>query len=327
MVVNDLDAAEAEASARAIMETGGVAVAYPGNVTSDDFPRGLIETALREFGDIHILVNNAGYIWNGPLHKISDEQWDAIQAVHLKAPFRILRELRGFLDFRVAEERKAGAVAHRKVVNVSSVSATGGAAGQANYAAAKAGLHGLTRSLAKEWGPLAVNVNCVAFGYIETRLTQEISGETAVMIEGVARRVGLTRPMIEAIKGAHSAWPGGNAPMKRPEAFCSSVFRNPTTSPVRFWKSVADLLVKEPILSGATHGHENAIGGAASDVIMPSKDGDGELPGEFPFTRGRLSNPNTRVNWIQRELSGEGDGDVPTSKFDICFSMAKPALM
>ena len=98
------------------------------------------------------------------------------------------------------EERKYGVVVHRKVVNVSSVSATGGAAGQANYAAAKAGLHGLTRSLAKEWGPLAVNVNCVAFGYIETRLTQEITGETAVMIEGVPRRVGLTRPMIEAIK-------------------------------------------------------------------------------------------------------------------------------
>jgi 3-oxoacyl-[acyl-carrier protein] reductase len=200
VLVNDLDTAEAEASARAVTEAGGVAIAYPGNVTSDDFPRGFIETALRKFGDIHILVNNAGYIWNGPLHKISDEQWDAIQAVHLKAPFRILRELRGFLDVRVAQERKAGAITHRKVVNVSSVSGTAGAAGQANYAAAKAGLHGLTRSLAKEWGPLAVNVNCVAFGYIETRLTQEISGETAVMIEGVARRVGLTRPMIEAIK-------------------------------------------------------------------------------------------------------------------------------
>ena len=89
---------------------------------------------------------------------------------------------------------------HRKIVNVSSVSATAGAAGQANYAAAKAGLHGLTRSLAKEWGPLAVNVNCVAFGYIETRLTQEISGETVVTIDGAARRVGLTRPMIEALK-------------------------------------------------------------------------------------------------------------------------------
>jgi 3-oxoacyl-[acyl-carrier protein] reductase len=200
VVVNDLDAAEAQDCARAVIEAGGMAIAYPGNVTSEDFPRGFIETALREFGDIHIVVNNAGYIWNGPLHKIGDQQWDSIQDVHLKAPFRILRELHGFLAARVAQERAAGAVVHRKVVNVSSVSATAGVAGQANYAAAKAGLLGLTRSLAKEWGPLAVNVNCVAFGYIETRLTQEISGETVVMIEGAARRVGLTRPMIEAVK-------------------------------------------------------------------------------------------------------------------------------
>jgi 3-oxoacyl-[acyl-carrier protein] reductase len=200
VVVNDLDAGEAEAAARAITDAGGKAIALPGNVTAADFPACFIGAALREFGDIHILVNNAGYIWNGPLHKISDEQWQAIQDVHLNAPFRILRELRSFLDARVAEERKSGKVIHRKVVNVSSVSATGGAAGQANYAAAKAGLHGLTRSLAREWGPLAVNVNCVAFGYIETRLTQEIKGETTVMIEGAARRVGLTRPMIDAAK-------------------------------------------------------------------------------------------------------------------------------
>ena len=200
VLVNDLDAAEAESAARAIKEAGGVAVAYPGNVANADFPRGFIGAALEQFGDIHIVINNAGYIWNAPLHKIADEQWDAIQDVHLKAPFRILRELRTFLDARVAEERKNGTVVHRKIVNVSSVSATGGAAGQANYAAAKAGLHGLTRSLAKEWGPLSINVNCVAFGYIETRLTQEIRGETVVTIDDVARRVGLTRPMIEAIK-------------------------------------------------------------------------------------------------------------------------------
>ena len=90
---------------------------------------------------------------------------------------------------------------HRKIVNVSSVAATGGTAGQANYSAAKAGLHGLTRSLAKEWGRLAVNVNCVAFGYIETRLTQRIEGETTISIKGRDHRVGLTDGMIEAIRG------------------------------------------------------------------------------------------------------------------------------
>src|SRR5579863_7113714 len=105
VMINDLDAAEAEAAARAIRDDGGAAVAFPGNVTADDFPSRFIAAALREFGDIHILVNNAGYIWNGPLHKISDEQWQAIQDVHLNAPFRILRELRSFLDARVAEER------------------------------------------------------------------------------------------------------------------------------------------------------------------------------------------------------------------------------
>lgn len=200
VVVNDLDVEPAEAAVQAIRNSGGTAAAYPGSVTDKDFAQGFIGAALDQFGDIHILVNNAGYIWNGPLQKISDEQWDAIQDVHLKAPFRILRELRAFLTTRVSEERKTGARIHRKVVNVSSVAAIGGTAGQANYAAAKAGLHGLTRSLAKEWGPLAVNVNCVAFGYIETRLTQEIVGETSVMIGDKERRVGLTRDMIEGIK-------------------------------------------------------------------------------------------------------------------------------
>jgi 3-oxoacyl-[acyl-carrier protein] reductase len=200
VLVNDLDAEPAEMTAREVRDAGGTALAYPGSVTDDAFAKGFIDAALKKFGDIHILVNNAGYIWNGPLHKISDAQWDAIHDVHLKAPFRILRELRAFLDVRVGQERQSGTLVHRKVVNVSSASATGGTAGQANYAAAKAGLHGLTRALAKEWGPLAVNVNCVAFGYIDTRLTQEIVGETAVMIEGAARRVGLTRPMIEGIK-------------------------------------------------------------------------------------------------------------------------------
>jgi 3-oxoacyl-[acyl-carrier protein] reductase len=200
LVVNDLDTEPAEEAVKAVNGAGGEAIAYPGSVTEKNFAADFIDAALGRFGDIHIVVNNAGYIWNGPLHKIGDAQWDAMQDVHLKAPFRILRTLHGFLEPRVKRERAAGTLIHRKIVNVSSVSATGGASGQANYAAAKAGLHGLTKSLAKEWGRLVVNVNCVAFGYIDTRLTQEISGETVVMIEGEARRVGLTRDMIEAIK-------------------------------------------------------------------------------------------------------------------------------
>jgi 3-oxoacyl-[acyl-carrier protein] reductase len=200
IVVNDLDAEPAEAAAKWVRDAGGEAIAYSGSVTDGGFAAGFIDAALSHFGDIHILVNNAGYVWNGPIHKIGDAQWDAMQGVHLKAPFRILRALHGFLEARVSQERAAGMVLHRKVVNVSSVAATGGTAGQVNYSAAKAGLHGLTKSLAKEWGPLAVNVNCVCFGYIDTRLTQEISGETVVMVDSEARRVGLTRAMIEAIK-------------------------------------------------------------------------------------------------------------------------------
>jgi len=200
LVVNDLDAEPAEEAAKAVNGVGGEAIAYPGSVTEENFAAGFIGAALSRFGDIHIVVNNAGYVWNGPLHKVADAQWDAMQDVHLKAPFRILRALHGVLEPCVKRERAAGVVVHRKIVNVSSVAATGGTAGQINYSAAKAGLHGLTKSLAKEWGPLAVNVNCVAFGYIDTRLTQEIAGETVVMIEGAARRVGLTRAMIEATK-------------------------------------------------------------------------------------------------------------------------------
>jgi 3-oxoacyl-[acyl-carrier protein] reductase len=191
LVVNDLDAALTQATVEAIARAGGQAVACPGNVTADDFPRRFIGTALESFGGLHIIVNNAGYIWNGPVHKITDEQWDAIQDVHLRSPFRILREAFPYISGQTAAEVGAGQRVQRKVVNISSVSGTRGSAGQANYAAAKAGLVGLTKTLAKEWGRYNVNVNCVAFGFIETRLTQEIKGETAIEIEGRRHRVGL----------------------------------------------------------------------------------------------------------------------------------------
>ena len=200
LVVNDLDEEPVKETLQAIAAAGGEARGCAGSVTAADFPQRFIDTALDAFGDVHILVNNAGYIWNGPVGKITDEQWDAMQDVHLKAPFRILRALVPVLKARVDEEKRAGTRIMRKVVNISSISATGGTAGQSNYSAAKAGLFGLTRSLAKEWGPLNVNVNCVAFGFIDTRLTQEIKGETAITIEGQQRRVGLLAQQREMIR-------------------------------------------------------------------------------------------------------------------------------
>jgi 3-oxoacyl-[acyl-carrier protein] reductase len=193
VVVNDLDAEPAEAAVKSIRDAGGTAVACVGSVTHADFPKRFVSAGLEHYGDAHILVNNAGYVWNSPVHKIGDEQWDAMQDVHLKAPFRILRELHPFLRARVAEETAAGMLVMRKVVNISSVAGTRGMTSAAGYSAAKAGVIGLTLALAKEWGKLNVNVNSVAFGFIDTRLTQEIKGETSVPIEGRMHRVGLLR--------------------------------------------------------------------------------------------------------------------------------------
>ena len=205
---------------------------------------------------------------------------------------------------RVGEERKAGVVIHRKVVNVSSVSATGGAAGQANYAAAKAGLVGLTRSLAKEWGPLAVNVNCVAFGYIETRLTQEISGETAVMIEGQARRVGLTRPIIEAtieriaLGRAGTADEGAGGIM----LFCLPEFRlchgSDSGGQRRTRQLIATCKPDDPFARRASAMEMSTRSGIPLQRSYVAASGAAERPGEYPFTRGRLASPNTQTAWI-----------------------------
>jgi 3-oxoacyl-[acyl-carrier protein] reductase len=172
VVVSDLDSSFAEQTVEAIRGSGGKAHALSGDVSAADFPSQLIRTALEIFGGLDILVNNAGFTWDGTLHKMSDEQWQAILDIHLTAPFRIIRAaapfLRGAAKREIAESGRARA---RKIINVSSTSATRGNFGQANYAAAKAGIIGLTKALAREWGPFNVQVNCIAFGIIDTRLT------------------------------------------------------------------------------------------------------------------------------------------------------------
>jgi len=190
LVVNDLDPEPANAAAAAARARGAEAIACVGSVTAPDFPDKIVAIAKETFGDAHIVVNNAGYVWNGLIHKQTDAQWDAMQDVHLKAPFRLARALHPLIVERVADERAGGRPLMRKIVNVMSTAATGGAVGHASYAAAKAGLYGLTRTLAKEWGPLDVNVNAVALGLIETRLTAVSTERQSITIEGRSMPVG-----------------------------------------------------------------------------------------------------------------------------------------
>jgi len=192
VVVNDLDEGPAMDAAKVVRAGGGRAIAVPGSVTATEFPDRCIAAAVTEFGDVHIVVNNAGFVWNGAIQKQTDEQWQLMQDVHLTAPFRLLRALQPLFKERVAAERANGLRVMRKVVNVMSVAATGGTAGQVAYASAKAGLYGLTRSLAKEWGPLDVNVNAVAFGLINTRLTSVAFERQSILVEGRAMPVGFT---------------------------------------------------------------------------------------------------------------------------------------
>ncbi len=201
IVVNDLDAAPANEVVAEIVSAGGKAVACAGSVTAPDFAERLVKTAVDTFQGIDIIVNNAGYTWDNVIQKMTDEQWYAIIDCHLTAPFRILRAAYPVLSAAAKAEAAAGKEVFRKVVNVSSIAANGNA-GQSNYSAAKAGIVGLTKTLSKEWGRLKVNVNCVAFGHIETRLTQPLSGDESktVSIEGREIKVGIGEAVVEMSK-------------------------------------------------------------------------------------------------------------------------------
>ena len=179
VVLSDIDAGPAHEAAEAIKAAGGDAFAIPGDVTTADFAPRLIKAALDSYGAIDAIVNNAGYTWDGTIHKMSDEQWQAMLDVHLTAPFRIIRAASEYLrETAKREKADAGHASPRKIVNISSTTGTRGNAGQTNYAAGKAGIVGVTKTLAKEWGQFNIQVNAVAFGFIETRLTQiKESGE------------------------------------------------------------------------------------------------------------------------------------------------------
>ena len=191
--LNDLDANALAGVIEEIAASGGSAGGLAGDITAEQFPDELVAAAIAAFGGLHIVVNNAGYIWNGAIHKHEDEQWDAMMDIHAKAPFRVLRAAGRYFRERVRAERAEGLVVCRKVVNISSVSGLYGAATQASYGAGKMAVIGLTNSLAKEWGALNITVNAVAFGPIETRLISEYEDTPHnVEIQGRKHKVGLS---------------------------------------------------------------------------------------------------------------------------------------
>lgn len=200
VVVNDLDAQPAQEVVDEIHEAGGEAVPFAMSITAPGFAEGFVKTAIDRFGAIDIIVNNAGFTWDNVVQKMSDEQWDAVVDCHLKAPFQVLRAAQPYFREASKAEAEAGKEVFRKVVNISSISGTQGNAGQINYSAAKAGVIGMTKTLAREWGRMKVNVNCVAFGFIETRLTQPTTEEKTVNIEGHEVKVGVRPERIEQAK-------------------------------------------------------------------------------------------------------------------------------
>jgi 3-oxoacyl-[acyl-carrier protein] reductase len=187
-VINDLDGDVAE---QASNEIQGESVAFAGDLTHESVPDQLVQKAVDEFGKIDIIVNNAGYTLDAPIHKMSDDWFQRMLDIHTIVPFRVLRAAAPHLREPAKKEKEEGQEVFRKVVNVSSISGTMGNAGQANYSAGKSAIVGLTKTLAKEWGQFKINVNAVAFGYIETRLTASKDESNTMEIDGEKVQLGI----------------------------------------------------------------------------------------------------------------------------------------
>ncbi|MDP6767673.1 MAG: SDR family oxidoreductase [Arenicellales bacterium] len=198
VIANDLDAALLAEGVDKQTQQGLTVHALAGNITEQATAEALVSTALERYGDLHIVVNNAGYIWNSAAVKHTDEQWHAMLDVHATGPFRLLREA-GHHFRQQASTDPPGRL--RKVVNISSISGIYGAATQVAYSSAKAAVVGMTKTLAREWGRYHVTVNCVAFGYIDTRLIEPFEDQpNRVTIKGRDHPVGLTAAQRESAR-------------------------------------------------------------------------------------------------------------------------------
>lgn len=191
LVINDLDEAPAQEVVAEIKALGGEAIAVVGSVTEQGFADKFIASAVEAFGMPDILVNNAGYTWDSMIHKASDQQFDAMYEIHVKAPFQLNRAFTQAVVPVAKEEAAQGIERFRKIVNISSVAGEYGNIGQVNYSSMKSALGGMTKTLSKELGRYKINVNCVAFGFIETRLTEATDEKKSIVVDGNEVGIGI----------------------------------------------------------------------------------------------------------------------------------------
>jgi 3-oxoacyl-[acyl-carrier protein] reductase len=192
VLINDLESDVAE---QAASEIDGETAVFAGDLTEGDAPDKLVAAATDAFGAIDIIVNNAGYTWDGVVHRMTDEQFQAMLDIHTIVPFRVIRALAPAWRDAAKQESAEGKEYFRKIINITSVSGTMGNAGQANYSAAKAGVTGLTKTIAKEWGQFKINCNAVAFGFVETRLTQSKEAGEKIEVHGEQVELGIPEQM------------------------------------------------------------------------------------------------------------------------------------
>ena len=188
VLINDLDGDVAEQTAS---EIPGDTLVFAGDLTKPGTPDELVQKVIDEWGRVDILVNNAGYTLDAPIHKMSDDWFQRMLDIHSIVPFRMCRAVAPHMREPAKKEREEGREVFRKIVNVSSISGTMGNAGQANYSSGKSAVVGLTKTLAKEWGQFKINVNAVAFGYIETRLTASKEESNTMEIDGEKVQLGI----------------------------------------------------------------------------------------------------------------------------------------
>jgi 3-oxoacyl-[acyl-carrier protein] reductase len=205
VMVNDLDEAAICETEDTLRKSGYVIDHAIGDLTDPATPDKLVQATIERFGALDIIVNNAGYSWDGVIQKTTDEQFLAMLEIHLMVPFRILRAASSYLRETAKAEIAAGKTVMRKVVNITSIAGTDGNPGQAGYSSGKAGVIGLTKTLAKEWGRYNVNVNAVGFGLINTRLVQPLSatsGNADIEMHGHHIKIGVQPAMLESVKHA-----------------------------------------------------------------------------------------------------------------------------